>query len=511
MGQTTFGGFAAPSWDAPGSTAASRQPQEDDAQLLVIPEPQVVKEVQIAPKVQVDPEEISGVSAHIVGDEDDPRVQIVKDLQIKVEPETRVIPKAQAVAKAQVVPEPHPNDDISSEAQEDNVQVMSDFLPNQREQVVQEQSLGQQQQASRIQDIAPPRVMDESACLKMLTTYCMYTIRKCSPLDPRKEAKGTWARAEITKEDIEQESIIELVKELNDSRRSQVDKEKALIQNQHAQVTAIIHNLTSTEQDSAFEYTIVQLDSVTRPIRLSGREMYETVNLSVFVKRGPRKHLNPVVLFNDIERMKNIKKLAIDGIRLPPQIYEQRRGSNQIHGSVKEDTMSMAENPMMSAAYKREHQDEAPRIKGASTIDAEFQSRYGLHSSGAPNTFSSESGYLTPHRHDSLGTPHLSASRNTSQLQTRPVISDLPIRSEPQDYLRTSTEQLQAHTAQLYNEAYGVASRPYSMPESSLLSARPPLLQHDTAGYNIGLEDLQTNLEGGLTNKKQWKRSVDGG
>jgi len=88
MGQTTFGGFAAPSWDAPGSTAASRQPQEDDAQvnskvqpeyvlfqtqpdlniqlhpgaraedkqLLVIPEPQVVEEVQIAPKIQVDPE-----------------------------------------------------------------------------------------------------------------------------------------------------------------------------------------------------------------------------------------------------------------------------------------------------------------------------------------------------------------------------------------------------------------------------------------------------------------------
>jgi len=164
------------------------------------------------------------------------------------------------------------------------------------------------QQPIRIQNITPPKLMDDAACLKRLTTYSAFTIRKCPRCDPKKEGRGTRARSEIIKEKWAQEDIIKQIKKLNDSRRSVADKKKALMPNQQVQVTTLVDNLASGERDDAFEWSLVQLDSFIKPESIfkrgKTREMCETTTMTIYVKRSPRKDLYPVVLFQNIEKMK---------------------------------------------------------------------------------------------------------------------------------------------------------------------------------------------------------------
>jgi hypothetical protein len=157
--------------------------------------------------------------------------------------------------------------------------------------------------------------MNESACLKKLTTYAAYTIQKCRPSDPKKEPRGTWARAEIIEERWPQEDILRQIKKLSDRGRSVADKKKELGHNMQGQITALVDDLASKERDRAFEWSLVQLDTVQKPVSLRrGRRgsLYETVTMTVYVMRAPLKDMNPVILFQNIEKMK------ADSMR-PPQ------------------------------------------------------------------------------------------------------------------------------------------------------------------------------------------------
>lgn len=174
------------------------------------------------------------------------------------------------------------------------------------------------QQSIRIQDITPPKLMDESACLQKLTTYASFYLRKCPPRDGR--GRGTWARAEITEERLTQEEIISQVKKLNDKGPSAPDKKKKMGHNMEAQVTTLLDNLASGERDGAFEWSLVQLDAVEKPVSSRGvslkeeaKDLFtETVRLTIYVKRCPRKDINPIVLFQTIERFK------AEAMRSPP-------------------------------------------------------------------------------------------------------------------------------------------------------------------------------------------------
>lgn len=169
------------------------------------------------------------------------------------------------------------------------------------------------QQQIRIQDITPPKMMDEAACLKKLTTYAAYTIRKVPPID--KKGSATWARAEVIEERFSQEDIIKQVKKLNENRRSLADKKSALAPNQQGQVTKLLDELVSKERDRAFEWSLAQLDSVVKRVNSKGGKrgggQYETATMKVFVKRAPLKDLNPVILFQQIET-------KADSMRPPP-------------------------------------------------------------------------------------------------------------------------------------------------------------------------------------------------
>lgn len=160
--------------------------------------------------------------------------------------------------------------------------------------------------STRIRDITPPKLMGESACLKRLTTYAAYTIRKCPPQDLN-EGRGTWAKSTITEERWYQEEIIRDIQKLSNRGGTVADKKKTLIPMQQAQITTLVDDLTSREVDRAFEWSLVQLDTLMVPVRLEREkkaELDEAVAMIVFVKRAPRRDFDPVILYQNIEKRK---------------------------------------------------------------------------------------------------------------------------------------------------------------------------------------------------------------
>ncbi|KAN0089843.1 hypothetical protein V8E51_018422 [Hyaloscypha variabilis] len=178
----------------------------------------------------------------------------------------------------------------------------------------------------KMEGITPPMALDESDCLKKLTTYAAYTIRKCPTHDLKKEGKGTWATVETIEERWPQEDVIKQIEKLNNSPRSVTDKKEALMPNQKAHVTTLIENLTSRELDSAFEWSLIHLDSVTKPVSVLKRgrscETYETVSIIAFVKRAPHKDLNPAILFQNIEKIKADRMRTLQRTQPQPNGFE---------------------------------------------------------------------------------------------------------------------------------------------------------------------------------------------
>jgi hypothetical protein len=161
-------------------------------------------------------------------------------------------------------------------------------------------------------------MMDEAACLKKLTTYCKFTMQKAPPRDPKKD-KLSWVRAEITEENIAQEDIIKQVKKLlNESRESVWEKKEALTNFAQQQINNLIDEHMTKERDQAFQWSLVQLDTKTRPISRSGkRDQFETITITVYLRRAPRKDLNPVTLLNNILRSNAAKAERFPG---PPPV-----------------------------------------------------------------------------------------------------------------------------------------------------------------------------------------------
>jgi hypothetical protein len=155
--------------------------------------------------------------------------------------------------------------------------------------------------STSIQDITPKKFMDETACLKLLTTYQVHTMQKVPshsiPFEP------TWERAEIIKEAISQEDILVALGRLKDSRRTVQEKKAYLNQAQQNQISCLLDNLTNTERDLAYEWSLTQLDHTAKTSWLGQREV---ITITVYVKRAPRRDEDPVKMVRTME----IKKQA---------------------------------------------------------------------------------------------------------------------------------------------------------------------------------------------------------
>jgi hypothetical protein len=153
-------------------------------------------------------------------------------------------------------------------------------------------------------------MMDEAACLKKLTTYGAYTIRKVPPR--RKSGRGTWLRAEVTEERLPQEDIINQIKKLSEKGRSAADRKKDMGYGIEGQISNLLDGIVFEERDRNFEWSLVQLDTVKKPVTSKGvslkgetkGSLYETVRITVYVKRSPLKDLNPFILLENIEKAK---------------------------------------------------------------------------------------------------------------------------------------------------------------------------------------------------------------
>ncbi|CZS95883.1 uncharacterized protein RAG0_05373 [Rhynchosporium agropyri] len=182
------------------------------------------------------------------------------------------------------------------------------------------------QQSTHIQDITPHKILDEAACLKKLTSYAAYTIRKEAPRDAKD--KPTWARAEIIEERFPKEEVIKQIKKLDkESKRTVTEKKIALATYQQGQITRLLDDLGSKEHDMNFGWSLVQIDSKTKPISstrgTSKKSLYETVTMTVYVKRAPIGDLNAIQLYQGLERLK------AERLRPPPPQHQQPQAPPQ--------------------------------------------------------------------------------------------------------------------------------------------------------------------------------------
>jgi hypothetical protein len=333
------------------------------------------------------------------------------------------------------------------------------------------------QQSIRIQDITPPKMMDESACLKMLTTYAAYTIRKCPPRDLKKEGRGTWARAEIIEERWPQDDIIKQIKKLGESRRSVADKKKALAHNMQGQITTLVDNLASTEGDRAFEWSLVQLDTVQKPVSLRGGKrggLYETVTMTAFAKRSPRKDLNPVILFENIEKMKQ------ERMRPPPPPQGQPEGG-----------LPQGVTQIFEVGGGKEG---GGKMQGGKERSKSREKKYHEHDDSSTDSSSSDTDSSSSHTgSDSLRTSISSKSRSDHRRHSRDKKAYRshsrhrePRRAYYLDPPRALSPELH-HNA----DAYGGAPRPYVPDVPRVIPAALPPFDPVAAAYHAGKVDAE--------------------
>jgi hypothetical protein len=331
------------------------------------------------------------------------------------------------------------------------------------------------QQSIRVQDITPPKMMNESACLKKLTTYGATTIRKCPPSDPKKEPRGTWARAEIIEERWAQEDILKQIKKLSDRGRSVADKKKALAHNMQGQITALLDDLASKEVDRAFEWSLVQLDTVQKPLssRAGKRgSQYETVTMTVYVKRAPLKDLNPVILLQNIEKMK------ADKMRPPPPPQGGQQGGLpngvQLITPIERRGSKDREQRRSKSREKKYHD------QGDSSSGDSFDSDTASHSSYSDSDSLDTSISSKSRGHGRRG--HGRAVRSHSRHRPRkPYYIDHHPRAH-------SPERLYDH----YRQQPYVPDVPRALPAVAALPTYDPV----TAAYNAGKADAEAERYG---------------
>ncbi|KAH6691118.1 hypothetical protein BKA61DRAFT_283800, partial [Leptodontidium sp. MPI-SDFR-AT-0119] len=160
------------------------------------------------------------------------------------------------------------------------------------------------QQSVRIQDISPPKIMNEEMCLKRLTTYSMYTIYRASTGEIFDDL-STWARAEVIEEQLSQLDIVTQIDKLHQASLPVLEKKAALSRDQQTQITTLLDDLASREMDQNFCWVLAQLDTKSAVVEGKRKKMtFEDITILVFVRRAPIPNANPIMLYQAIERMK---------------------------------------------------------------------------------------------------------------------------------------------------------------------------------------------------------------
>jgi len=244
--------------------------------------------------------------------------------------------------------------------------------------------------STRFVDVTPRLPMSEEEAKKKLTTYEAHTIRKITPLDPKKE-KSSWARSEITKESLNPEEVAKQVKKLNETRRTVSDKKQALQQFQQKQVNTLLDDLSAQERDQHFGYSLAQLDSKIKSLKNGQRE---TTVITVYVKRAPLKEVNPAAIWHALEKQKAERMATLTRPPVQPQAQQQLQQMGQPgpgagagagiveikRGQGKDNDRSRIPKPRKRSSRRYHHGDDHSSM--SSMFDSDTESSSGYSSQG---------------------------------------------------------------------------------------------------------------------------------
>jgi hypothetical protein len=174
-------------------------------------------------------------------------------------------------------------------------------------------SVGAQSLPPWISDISPPKITTEDDSRKRLVTYTSHTLRKCPPVNPDINPRGTWAKVQVIQDSFTQEDIVIQLQKLAKNRRSVIDKCKGLAPNQQGQVTSLLDDLRCKERDLDFEWSLVQIDSVLKQVpreNIRTINQVETVTLTVYAKRSLRREITATSKLRALEEAKKTAGIA---------------------------------------------------------------------------------------------------------------------------------------------------------------------------------------------------------
>jgi len=169
-------------------------------------------------------------------------------------------------------------------------------------------------------DVTPPKLINDAACAKKLTSYEVWTIQK-APIPSEIERRSTsWKRCSVLNEPMSSDMITDQIHELDKEKRTIIQKKLALSEDQQEQLTRLFENCNRREFDSNFHWTLRQLD--LHPAQGKKWNKREVEAIVVYLCRAPHAELNPVTLLRDIERARHEQRLLQN--RPSPQIQQQQ-------------------------------------------------------------------------------------------------------------------------------------------------------------------------------------------
>jgi hypothetical protein len=144
--------------------------------------------------------------------------------------------------------------------------------------------------------------------------------------------KPTWQRALISEEVYDQDVILKKIKAL-DKKSSITKKKSELPTHMNHQVHKIIDEKNYFERDSAFIWTLCQLERNLIVNKVTRKT--ETDTLTLYLKRTPRPEVNVMVVYDNLEKAKFRRSLPAPQ-QQPPNGPQQRASSQGPQGPPKQ-------------------------------------------------------------------------------------------------------------------------------------------------------------------------------
>jgi len=310
------------------------------------------------------------------------------------------------------------------------------------------------------------------------------------------------------------EETLKQIKKLDkESKRTVTDKKIALATFQQGQITRLLDDLGSKEFDPNFEWSLVQIDPKIKPVSstrgTNKKSLYETVTMTVYVKRAPNRDLNAVQLYHNLERIKadrlrpppppppqQHQQPQPQQIRPPPpQQHQQQQGGggnpqqgqNRIPpppgGAFQLNKNGPAhgiQRPQIMKQQQKHPQQKGGKTRAAKKYHRKYDSSSDVSSSGSSGSDGSDS---ESDGNSSITSASSKAPRRNSKGPTRK--QSFRRESHPKYYLEARASSPHRHRASDDFGGISTQHRPYAPDVPRLVPGIDPI----TSAYQAGKQD----------------------